>query len=54
MRTLKHNSLLKLVNSYLIDAPQPTNISYNWNFGSLLAIMFSNSNYNRCNFSYAL
>lgn len=29
MRRLKHNSLLKLVNSYLIDAPQPTNISYN-------------------------
>ena len=38
MRTLKHNSLLKLVNSYLIDAPQPTNISYNWNFGSLLVL----------------
>ena len=38
MRTLKHNSLLKLVNSYLIDAPQPTNISYNWNFGSLLLL----------------
>src|SRR5690606_38562268 len=38
MRTLKHNSLLKLVNSYLIDAPQPTNISYNCNFGSLLVL----------------
>lgn len=38
MRKLKHNSLLKLVNSYLIDAPQPTNISYNWNFGSLLLL----------------
>ena len=38
MRILKHNSLLKLVNSYLIDAPQPTNISYFWNFGSLLLL----------------
>lgn len=38
MRILKHNSLLKLVNSYLIDAPQPTNISYNWNYGSLLLL----------------
>ena len=37
MRVLKSNSLLKLVNSYLIDASQPSNISYLWNFGSLLA-----------------
>lgn len=38
MRTLKSNPLLRLVNSYLIDAPTPANISYLWNFGSLLAI----------------
>nr|YP_010899374.1 apocytochrome b [Leptographium aureum]WHN64111.1 apocytochrome b [Leptographium aureum] len=38
MRTLKNNSLLKLVNAYLIDASQPSNISYLWNFGSLLAL----------------
>jgi ubiquinol-cytochrome c reductase cytochrome b subunit len=38
MRILKNHSLLSLVNSYLIDAPQPSNISYLWNFGSLLAI----------------
>ena len=38
MRILKSNSLLKLVNSYLIDASQPSNISYLWNFGSLLAV----------------
>ena len=36
MRILKSNSLLKLANSYLIDSPQPSNISYLWNFGSLL------------------
>jgi ubiquinol-cytochrome c reductase cytochrome b subunit len=26
-----------MVNSYVIDSPQPSNISYLWNFGSLLA-----------------
>jgi ubiquinol-cytochrome c reductase cytochrome b subunit len=38
MRILKSHPLLSLVNSYLIDAPQPSNISYLWNFGSLLAV----------------
>jgi ubiquinol-cytochrome c reductase cytochrome b subunit len=38
MRILKSNSLLKLVNIYIIDASQPSNISYLWNFGSLLAV----------------
>jgi len=38
MRKLKSNSLLKLVNSYLIDTSQPSNISYLWNFGSLLLV----------------
>ena len=37
MRILKSHPLLKLVNSYVIDNPQPSNISYLWNFGSLLA-----------------
>lgn len=37
MRTLKSHPLLKLINSYVIDAAQPSNISYLWNFGSLLA-----------------
>ena len=37
MRILKSHSLLKLVNAYIIDASQPSNISYLWNFGSLLA-----------------
>jgi ubiquinol-cytochrome c reductase cytochrome b subunit len=37
MRILKTNPLLKMVNSYVIDSPQPSNISYLWNFGSLLA-----------------
>ncbi len=37
MRILKSNSILKMVNSYIIDSPTPSNISYLWNFGSLLA-----------------
>ena len=38
MRILKNHPLLKLLNAYLIDASQPSNISYLWNFGSLLAV----------------
>jgi ubiquinol-cytochrome c reductase cytochrome b subunit len=38
MRIFKSHPLLKMVNSYLIDSPQPSNLSYLWNFGSLLAI----------------
>jgi len=37
MRIFKSHPLLKMVNSYVIDSPQPSNISYLWNFGSLLA-----------------
>jgi ubiquinol-cytochrome c reductase cytochrome b subunit len=35
----KRNIFLNLVNSYLIDSPQPSSISYLWNFGSLLGVM---------------
>jgi len=38
MRILKQDPLLRLFNSYVVDSPQPTNISYLWNFGSLLAL----------------
>ena len=38
MRNLKTRPLLKSVNSFLIDSSQPSNISYLWNFGSLLSI----------------
>jgi len=38
MRIFKSYPFLKLVNSYVIDAPVPSNINYLWNFGSLLAI----------------
>lgn len=36
MRLLKTNPILGLMNSYIVDSPQPANISYMWNFGSLL------------------
>ena len=36
MRIFKSHPLLSLVNGYLVDSPQPSNISYLWNFGSLL------------------
>ena len=38
MRKLKTNVLLRFVNSYIVDSPQPANLSYLWNFGSLLAV----------------
>lgn len=37
MRILKTHVLLRFVNSYIVDSPQPANITYLWNFGSLLA-----------------
>ena len=38
MRLLKSHVLLRLFNSYVIDSPEPANISYLWNFGSLLGV----------------
>ena len=38
MRLLKSHPILRLANSFLVDSPQPINLSYLWNFGSLLAI----------------
>lgn len=39
MRLLKTHPILGLVNSYMVDSPQPSNISYMWNFGSLLGMV---------------
>ena len=36
MRILKSHPLISLGNAYLVDSPEPSNISYLWNFGSLL------------------
>nr|YP_010574189.1 cytochrome b [Auricularia cornea]UZH94034.1 cytochrome b [Auricularia cornea] len=38
MRLLKSHVVLRLANSYFVDSPQPSNLSYLWNFGSLLGI----------------
>nr|YP_010535530.1 cytochrome b [Ornithodoros erraticus]UYB78286.1 cytochrome b [Ornithodoros erraticus] len=34
----KNNTLMKIINSTLIDLPAPSNISYMWNMGSLLSM----------------
>nr|QRH18085.1 apocytochrome b [Sporobolomyces sp.] len=36
MRLLKSHPILGLVNSYMVDSPQPATLTYMWNFGSLL------------------
>ncbi|CAO1639636.1 unnamed protein product (mitochondrion) [Sympodiomycopsis kandeliae] len=36
MRLLKTHPIIGLVNSFIVDSPQPSNLSYAWNFGSLL------------------
>lgn len=38
MRILKTNPVLTILNSYLVDSPQPSSISYLYNFGSLLGL----------------
>jgi len=38
MRILKSHVLLRLLNSYIVDSPEPANITYLWNFGSLLGV----------------
>jgi ubiquinol-cytochrome c reductase cytochrome b subunit len=38
MRIFKNHPLLKIVNGYIVDSPQPSNLSYLWNFGSLLGL----------------
>ena len=38
MRILKTHPILGLLNSYMVDSPQPASISYMWNFGSLLGL----------------
>jgi len=38
MKITKVNPILALVNDYLIDSPAATNLSYFWNYGSLLGL----------------
>jgi ubiquinol-cytochrome c reductase cytochrome b subunit len=39
MRILKSHPVLSLFNSFLVDSPLPSNISYFWNFGSLSGVL---------------
>jgi group I intron endonuclease len=41
MRILKSHPLLKMVNSYAIDSPQPSNVVYLWIIGSLIGSCFT-------------
>jgi len=38
MKITKRNPILALVNEFIIDSPAPTNLTYFWNFGSLLGV----------------
>jgi quinol-cytochrome oxidoreductase complex cytochrome b subunit len=36
MKLLKSHPILSIANSFVIDSPSPSNLSYLWNYGSLL------------------
>nr|YP_052711.2 apocytochrome b [Starmerella bacillaris]Q6ED58.2 RecName: Full=Cytochrome b; AltName: Full=Complex III subunit 3; AltName: Full=Complex III subunit III; AltName: Full=Cytochrome b-c1 complex subunit 3; AltName: Full=Ubiquinol-cytochrome-c reductase complex cytochrome b subunit [Starmerella bacillaris]AAR10338.2 apocytochrome b [Starmerella bacillaris] len=38
MSIRKTNPFISMANSYVMDAPEPSNMSYFWNFGSLLGV----------------
>jgi ubiquinol-cytochrome c reductase cytochrome b subunit len=38
MKLLKRHPFLSIINSYVIDSPSPSNLSYIWSFGSLLGL----------------
>ncbi len=38
MKITKSNSLLSVVNEYLIDSPLPSNLNYIFSYGSLLGL----------------
>ena len=38
MRPIKTNILTSIFNDFFVDSPMPSNISYMWNFGSLLGL----------------
>lgn len=39
MRLLKQHTILGMANSYVIDSPSPSNLTYLWGFGSLLGLV---------------
>jgi ubiquinol-cytochrome c reductase cytochrome b subunit len=38
MKITKTNPILSILNEFLIDSPAPSNLTYMWNFGSLLGL----------------
>lgn len=38
MKVIKRNPILNIANSFIVDSPLPSNISYLWNYGSLLGL----------------
>lgn len=38
MRVLKTQPILSIFNNYLVDSASPSNLSYLWNYGSLLGL----------------
>jgi hypothetical protein len=38
MKLLKSHPILSIANSFVIDSPSPSNLSYLWNYGSLLGL----------------
>lgn len=41
MRLLKKDPILVLANEMVVDSPQPSNINYLYNFGSLLSLVLA-------------
>jgi len=38
MKSIKSHPILSIINRYIIDTPTPNNLSYLWNYGSLLGL----------------
>ena len=38
MKVLKTQPIFSIINSNFIDSPSPSNLSYLWNYGSLLGV----------------
>lgn len=39
IKVLKQHSILSIGNSYIIDSPSPSNLTYLWGYGSLLGVV---------------
>tara|TARA_B100001146_G_C16187821_1_gene437673 strand:- start:2184 stop:2519 length:336 start_codon:yes stop_codon:yes gene_type:complete len=39
MQFIKNHPLFSIINGFIVDLPTPSNISYLWNFGSLVGVL---------------